>query len=155
MHWSNPASANGLKMSLNGNSNEFRTDGDISQAAPNTNVRRFISNAGGAPSSGEGRELQAWQPDPSTPYAANALPGHGSLRGDEATFGPGAVGSNGSWDQFATNERMFGVKTSFNEELYTTKLDRTTPDFKERERRAMAIAQEIMNVGFYAFSRLC
>jgi PAB1-binding protein PBP1 len=41
------------------------------------------------------------------------------------------------------NETRFGVKTSFNEELYTTKLDRSGPDFKERERRAQIIADEI------------
>ncbi|GJJ08697.1 hypothetical protein Clacol_002916 [Clathrus columnatus] len=146
VHWSNPSSANGLKMSLNGNSNEFRTDGDISQTG-NASVRRFINNASGATSGSEGRDLQAWQPDATTSYSGSGFPAHSHLRGDEATFGPGAAPPNGSWDQFAANERMFGVKTSFNEELYTTKLDRNTPDFKERERKAMAIAQEIMSSG--------
>ena len=64
--------------------------------------------------------------------------------GDDVTFGPDA--SNGTWDQFATNEKLFGVKTSFDEEVYTTKLDRSVPDFKERERKAQQIANEIMGV---------
>lgn len=153
VHWSNPSSASSLKISLNGNPNEFRTDGDITQTAASVSVRRFINNANGM-ASGEGRELQAWQPDPSAAYAANAnaFPPNNHLRGDEATFGPGANTQNGSWDQFATNERMFGVKTSFNEDLYTTKLDRNTPDFKERERKAMVLAQEIMSVSLILLS---
>ncbi|CAI2177489.1 19956_t:CDS:10 [Funneliformis geosporum] len=51
--------------------------------------------------------------------------------------------SNVSWDQFAANEQLFGIKTDFNEEIYTTKLDRSRADFKERERQAIAIANEI------------
>lgn len=39
---------------------------------------------------------------------------------------------------------MFGVKTSFDENIYTTKLDRNRPDFKERERQAQIIADQIM-----------
>ena len=44
------------------------------------------------------------------------------------------------------NEKLFGVKVSFDEEVYTTKLDRSGPDFKERQRRAQQIANEIMDV---------
>ncbi|CAG8532089.1 14193_t:CDS:10 [Funneliformis caledonium] len=51
--------------------------------------------------------------------------------------------NNVSWDQFAVNEQLFGIKTDFNEEIYTTKLDRSRADFKERERQAIAIANEI------------
>jgi len=55
--------------------------------------------------------------------------------------------SNGtSWDQFSVNEQLFGVKGCFDEDLYTTKLDRTAPDFKERERKAQKIANEIIGV---------
>jgi PAB1-binding protein PBP1 len=53
---------------------------------------------------------------------------------------------NASWDQFAANEQLFGIKTDFNEEIYTTKLDRSRADFKERERQAIAIANEITRV---------
>ena len=63
---------------------------------------------------------------------------------DELTFGTGAAG--GSWDQFAANEKLFGVKAGFDEELYTTKLNRDAPDYKEKERKAQQIANEILNV---------
>ena len=76
------------------------------------------------------RELQAWQPD-----APNAP--------QDETFG--ATG-NLSWDQFAVNEQLFGVKTNFDEEAYTTRLDRSGPDFRERERKAQRIANEILGV---------
>lgn len=49
-----------------------------------------------------------------------------------------------SWDQFTANEKLFGVKASFDEDVYTTKLDRSAPDFKERERRAQKLANEIV-----------
>lgn len=49
-----------------------------------------------------------------------------------------------SWDQFAVNERQFGVKTDFNEEMYTTKLDRSAADYKDRERKAQKLADEIL-----------
>ena len=86
------------------------------------------------------RELTAWTSDSPSPAPTVTFGAHG----DDLTFGPGA--SNGSWDQFATNEKLFGVKTSFDEEVYTTKLDRNAQDFKERERKAQQIANEIMGV---------
>jgi PAB1-binding protein PBP1 len=107
------------------NGDTFRTDTDISKGK----VTRD-------------RELQEWQPSdsPASPGAPTAH--HEGVR-DEVTFGPGATG-NPSWDQFAANEQMFGVTTSFDEEVYTTKLDRSAADFKERERKAQRIASEIM-----------
>lgn len=47
-----------------------------------------------------------------------------------------------SWDQFEVNETLFGVKSTFNEDLYTTKLDRG-PQMRELEREALRIAREI------------
>ena len=84
--------------------------------------------------------MTAWASDTPSPAPGVTFGSHG----DDVTFGPGA--SNGSWDQFATNEKLFGVKTSFDEEVYTTKLDRSGPDFKERERKAQQIANEILGV---------
>jgi hypothetical protein len=86
-----------------------------------------------------GRELQAWVPSNDALPAPN---GPGGGLGDEDTFGPGANG-NASWDQFTANEQLFGVKASFDEDAYTTKIDRSAPDFKDRERRAQKIANEI------------
>lgn len=50
--------------------------------------------------------------------------------------------SSRSWDQFKVNETLFGVKSTFNEELYTTKLERG-PRTRELEEKAMRIAREI------------
>ena len=87
------------------------------------------------------RELKAWADDIPENSTASGRSGHT----DELTFGPGAAhGSN--WDQFAANEKLFGVKAGFDEEAYTTKLDRSAPDYKEKERKAQALANEIMAV---------
>ena len=64
--------------------------------------------------------------------------------GDDVTFG---ANSGGTWDQFAANEEKFGITTRFDENVYTTKLDRSGKDFKERERKAERIAAEITGVG--------
>jgi hypothetical protein len=48
------------------------------------------------------------------------------------------------------NEKLFGVKATFDEDAYTTKLDRSAPDFKERERKAQRIANEIIGVRLLA-----
>ncbi|KAI6115622.1 hypothetical protein EDD16DRAFT_1593513 [Pisolithus croceorrhizus] len=106
------------------NGDSFRTDAEISNKAKLARER----------------ELQAWKSPEDASSGTAAV--HEGL-GDEITFGPGA-GVNATWDQFATNEQKFGVTTSFNEEFYTTKLDRNAPDFKEREKKAQRIANEIM-----------
>lgn len=104
----------------------FKTDTDISNKA----------------GSRKERELTAWASDSPNPTPPSTV--IFGTHGDDVTFGPGSV--NGGWDQFATNEKLFGVRTSFDEDVYTTKLDRSGPDFKERERKAQLIANEIMGV---------
>lgn len=47
-----------------------------------------------------------------------------------------------NWDQFEANEALFGVKSTFDEELYTTKLEKG-PQMKELEKEAWRIAREI------------
>lgn len=98
----------------------FRTDGDISAAA----------GVGGAPRA---------------PWSGPPPPANPNVNVDELTFGT-STGASQPWDQFQANEKMFGVVTSFNEEAYTTALDRNAPDFKEKERKAEIIAKEIMAV---------
>ncbi|KAF9048692.1 hypothetical protein BJ165DRAFT_1343003 [Panaeolus papilionaceus] len=102
------------------NGDSFRTDTDISQ-------KKGLG--------GKERELQAWAPSGDA---------SGALGGDDDTFGLGSNGAT-SWDQFTVNEQLFGVKASFDEDVYTTKLDRNAPNFKERERQAQKIANEIIN----------
>ncbi|CAE6461619.1 unnamed protein product [Rhizoctonia solani] len=83
---------------------------------------------------------QQAQPTQQQPTQPQSFPGHNV---DDLTFGPGSSTST-PWDQFSANEKMFGVVTSFNEEAYTTAIDRNAPDFKEKERKAEALAKEIM-----------
>ncbi|CAA0816174.1 Polyadenylate-binding protein-interacting protein 4 [Striga hermonthica] len=76
-----------------------------------------------------GRELEPWVPDendPGCPELDNIFDGHW----------------NRGWDQFEANATLFGVKSTFNEELYTTKLERG-PQMRELEREATRLAREI------------
>lgn len=78
------------------------------------------------------RELHRWEPSNS----------------DSAEIGPleelTQTVSNGEvWDQFAVNEKLFGVKSEFDEDFYTTKVDKSHPFYKQREAEAARIAQEI------------
>ncbi|RHN76231.1 putative LsmAD domain, ataxin 2, SM domain-containing protein [Medicago truncatula] len=76
-----------------------------------------------------GRELEPWVPDeddPQCPELDNIFDGHW----------------NRGWDQFATNKALFGVKSTFNEELYTTKLEKG-PRTRELELQALRIEREI------------
>nr|GMC75989.1 polyadenylate-binding protein-interacting protein 3-like isoform X1 [Ipomoea batatas] len=78
------------------------------------------------------RELERWVPDDDTPECPeldNIFDGHWNrlLKG---------------WNQFEVNETLFGVKSTFNEELYTTKLERG-PQMRDLEREALRIAKEI------------
>ncbi|ODV89784.1 hypothetical protein CANCADRAFT_58627 [Tortispora caseinolytica NRRL Y-17796] len=74
------------------------------------------------------KELQPWKPDSDTPMI--------SLEDSSPS-------SATKWDQFAANEKLFGVKSTYNEDFYTTKIDRTGADYKEREERAAQLAKEI------------
>ncbi|KAI2642135.1 hypothetical protein GGS21DRAFT_292179 [Xylaria nigripes] len=47
------------------------------------------------------------------------------------------------WDQFAANERQFGIKTTYDENIYTTVIDKSHPQYKERLAKADRTAKEI------------
>lgn len=55
----------------------------------------------------------------------------------------GGLGSDKPWDQFAANERLHGVKTDYDENIYTTTIDRSHPLYKQRQANADRIAREI------------
>lgn len=77
------------------------------------------------------RELEPWVPDDDNlecPELDNTFDRHW----------------NRGWDQFEANATLFGVKSTFNEDFYTTKLDRG-PQMREIEREASRIAREIEN----------
>ncbi|XP_022955707.1 polyadenylate-binding protein-interacting protein 3-like isoform X1 [Cucurbita moschata] len=75
------------------------------------------------------RELKPWVPDDDDPQFPEL---------DNIFDGPW----NRSWDQFEVNEKLFGVRSTFDEELYTTKLERG-PQTRELEKEASRIAREI------------
>jgi PAB1-binding protein PBP1 len=75
------------------------------------------------------RELHRWQPDESSELGLGL---------EESTAGPGQ-----GWNQFEANERLFGVKSDFDENIYTTKLDRDHPEYQRRAAAAARIAAEI------------
>ena len=71
------------------------------------------------------RDLQRWEP---------------SVTADS---GLSLETSSGPWDQFQVNEQRFGLKSDYDENIYTTRLDRSRPDYRQREAEARRIAQEI------------
>eukprot|EP00871_Galdieria_phlegrea_P001529 jgi/Galph1/2377/GphlegSOOS_G1071.1 len=62
---------------------------------------------------------------------------------DGVTFGELDAASVSEWDQFTLNREKFGVNSTFSEDLYTTKLDRSTPDFEDRAKKAEELANQI------------
>jgi len=78
-----------------------------------------------------GRELEKWVPDA----------GEGMSLEDMSLSGGGGGSAGGGWDQFATNQSMYGVHTTYDENLYTTKLDKVSSKISEAE--AARIAREI------------
>ncbi|CEP15405.1 hypothetical protein [Parasitella parasitica] len=84
------------------------------------------------------RELQKWTPTEDDGSDSGLLEG-----GLETSNESGGGGSGGSWDQFAANEKLFGLKTDFDEEIYTTVLNRSAPGYKDREKHAIKVANEI------------
>lgn len=46
--------------------------------------------------------------------------------------------ASGRWDQFAANQQLFGTATSYNEDLYTTKLDAGASGISVQEAERLA-----------------
>lgn len=105
---------------------DFQTDADIS-----------------ASKGPKERDLQRWVPDGPDPAIASSGSKNNGRGGDSETFG---TNSAGGWDQFETNKRLFGGDSTYDENIYTTKLDRSAPDFEMRKREAERLANEIQNV---------
>ncbi|GJN74228.1 hypothetical protein PLICBS_008319 [Purpureocillium lilacinum] len=76
---------------------------------------------------GNERTLQPWVPD-----SADGIDG-----------GLEASSSSGHWDQFAENERLFGLKTDYDENIYTTAINKNHPQYKERIAAAERKVREI------------
>ena len=71
------------------------------------------------------RELQRWEPS------------------TESDVDLSLESSGGVWDQFEANEKRFGLKTDYDENLYTTRIDKSSPSYRMREAEASRIAREI------------
>lgn len=90
---------------------------------------------------GVGRQLQRFD-DFTELRSGEGVKGGSTL--DEQTFGDMANGRPvKKWDQFQANETKFGVKTSFDEGEYTTKINTRDAKFAERQREAARLASEI------------
>ncbi|KAF1839213.1 hypothetical protein BDW02DRAFT_487487 [Decorospora gaudefroyi] len=72
------------------------------------------------------RDLQKWEPSEADPNMTLE-----------------STGRSTEWDQFSTNERLFGVKSDYDETFYTTTINKNDPQYAERAARAEKIAREI------------
>ncbi|KAK9679220.1 poly(A)-binding protein binding protein, partial [Basidiobolus ranarum] len=108
--------------------NAVGVDLSISEKGPEKDTFKIDTHISGHTGSVRERELHKWNPDD-----------HVEFQTLEELDG----GAENQWDQFAANEHLFGLQTDFDEEIYTTKLDRSSSDYKEREKKAIRIANEI------------
>lgn len=99
------------------NSKNFKTDTDISRGRGDVKER----------------ELQKWTPD-----TGDEVPGISHQTLEE---------SSTSWDQFTVNEEKFGVKSTYDEHLYTTKINKDDPHYEKRLKEAERLAKEIESQG--------
>lgn len=116
-----PSRTESEKEKVSNESNEggkFRTDVDISRSGKEIKERK----------------LEKWTPEEGTErFDINK----GQALEDDST----------AWDQFAVNEKKFGVKSSFDEHLYTTKINKDDPNYGKRLQEAERIAKEIESQG--------
>jgi hypothetical protein len=75
---------------------------------------------------GQERELVAWVPDDTVPLVLGGL-----------------EGAHEDWDQFAVNRQKFDVKSTWDENIYTTPLNVSDPNYKEKAAAAAKLAREI------------
>ena len=83
-----------------------------------------------APGFEQPRELVAWTDD------SGAL----DVNLEDLGFEQGS-----SWDQFATAKEQWGFQSTYDENLYTTRLDKGSSTYKQKAAEAERIAHEIMN----------
>lgn len=104
-------------------SNQGRNDGKALNGGRSFRTDAAISNS----RLGAERDLKRWVSD-----TGNEV--DGSLEGP---------GNQGRWDQFAENERLFGIKTDYDENIYTTTIDKNHPEYHQRLAAADRKAREI------------
>jgi PAB1-binding protein PBP1 len=113
-------------------------NGTLAQSTHDPPVLTLLGNAtfrtDSAISGGRGqgeRTLQRWVPD-------------APEDGDTSLESARAKSSTGvPWDQFAENGRLFGLTTDYDENIYTTAIDKSHPQYKQRLAEAEKKAREI------------
>ncbi|WZY83782.1 hypothetical protein YC2023_030166 [Brassica napus] len=95
----------------------------------------------------QGRELKHWVPDGQAPEGLDneePLVNVHKIRKIAVSISltTWLFAGSGGWDQFKVNQERFGVMSTFNEEMYTTPLDRGLWT-RELEEKAREIAREI------------
>ncbi|KAF2155605.1 hypothetical protein K461DRAFT_290621 [Myriangium duriaei CBS 260.36] len=75
------------------------------------------------------RVLQKWEPGPDEKVDLSL--------GNDTGYG------QGGWDQFAANEKLYNVRSDYNEDLYTTTIDKSNPRYKQVAEQAERLAREI------------
>jgi len=110
--------------------NDDFTDGGISRGATGAN-----------------RELVAWAPEEGDGALSMTLEEEAAMGGAKKASAGAAwgkkPGGGAAWDQFAANKKLFGVDTKFDENAYTTSIDKSKVGISEAE--AARIAYEIQN----------
>ena len=122
----------------------FQTDVDISSGGRDGRDGDFVM-AGNAWTSGGGNGNSASAANSSLEKGgASGSGGRSGMFGtkSQAHVGENLTGRIGEWDQFRANETQFGVKASFDENLYTTSLDKKSVD-KKQQFEAERLAREI------------
>ncbi|KAK9862225.1 hypothetical protein WJX84_002721 [Apatococcus fuscideae] len=108
-------------------------------AEDGVSIDAAIAKPAGKEGFGRTRKLEAWKP------AADDVPAGGVVDGGLECSSSQAWNNNssshGQWDQFAANKARFGVETSWDEGLYTTRLDKRNAKISEQD--AARIAAEI------------
>lgn len=98
---------------------------ELPSSAPNFKTDPSISSV--STKLGE-RELQPWKPEDDD---------------SGVTLEESFTSSTGAWNQFKANK----IESSYNENLYTTEIDKSKPDFAKREQEAARIAREMEKNG--------
>ncbi|KAI1841892.1 hypothetical protein JX266_011862 [Neoarthrinium moseri] len=88
------------------------------------------------------RVLQRWQPDTDDTFDH-------SLE---------KSGTKPSWDQFSANEKLFGLKTDYDENMYTTQINKSHPQYHQRiaaaEKKAREIERSVASTSHVAEERV-
>ena len=63
--------------------------------------------------------------------------------GDTFSEGLEKPSTGKGWDQFAANEELFGLQTDYDENMYTTSINKSHPQYRERMAAADRKAREI------------